>query len=66
MASENDKKGTAVIRTVENRLVWLLAYATARLGSPHSSIEQVAKAADTVVDEYQTRFPEITPAQLPE
>lgn len=60
--SEADKKGMALIREVENRVVWLAGFLVNKRGNLSSS---AAKAADEGLDEYQRRFPALTPNDLP-
>ena len=65
MASENDKKGTAVIRTFESQIVWL-ASLIAVVETSKVHIDDAPKRADDLLDAYQERFPAITPTDLPE
>lgn len=60
--SEADKKGLALIRNVENRLVWLAGFLVNKRGNLSSA---AAKAADEGLDEYQRRFSALTAADLP-
>lgn len=59
---DDDKKGLALIREVENRIVWLAIFLVGKRGNLASS---TAKAADEGLDEYQRRFSPISPDDLP-
>lgn len=63
MATDADKKGAALLREVENRVVWLAGFLVNKRGNLASS---AAKAADEGLDEYQRRFKPITPDSFPE
>lgn len=60
---DDDKKGLALIRSVENRIVWLAGFLVNKRGNLSSA---AAKAADEGLDEYQRRFPAIAPHELPD
>lgn len=66
MASENDKKGVALIRTVEERLVWLVAFAATRVSHPNAGVPALAESADKGLAEYTKRFAPLTPTDFPE
>lgn len=59
---EADKKGMALLRGVESRIVWLTMFLVNKGNSLSST---AGKAADEGLAEYQRRFPEITPDDLP-
>ena len=61
--AENDKRGLALIRNFENRIVWLALFL---VNKPKSLSSAAAKAADEGLDEYQRRFSPIAPHELPE
>jgi hypothetical protein len=62
MAKDADKKGMMLIREVETRLVWIAGFLVNKRGNLASA---AAKAADEGLDEYQRRFPALTPSDLP-
>lgn len=62
-SEENDKRGLALIRNFENRIVWLACFL---VNKPKSLSSAAAKAADEGLDEYQRRFPQIAPHELPD
>lgn len=62
--TENERAGK-VLREVECRVVWLTSFLTLRKISPTSGTVEAAKAADSVLDEYEARFKQIPPDGLP-
>lgn len=58
--ADEDKKAAAMFREIENRLVWLTLFVTAR-ATGTSLASFAAKAADDGLDEYQSRFAAIPP-----
>lgn len=64
MASEDDKKGAAIARTIEQRLVWLASVLVTRALYPSAGTDGAAISADKLLKEYENRFPAI-PADGP-
>jgi hypothetical protein len=60
LPNSEDKMAAAILRDVENRVVWLAAFLVIK-GSTQALGSACAKAADEALDEYQRRFPAITP-----
>lgn len=60
MAKSEDQIAAEMLRQAENRLVWLAAFLVIK-GSTQALGSACAKAADEALDEYQRRFPAITP-----
>jgi len=61
MAQTEDEKMTEAVRTIESRVVWLLAFLVGRATVPSSGAEGAAEGADKALDSYQERFPAIKP-----
>lgn len=59
MAKSEAEMAKALVRTVENRLVWLSSFLLARCGGYNE--KGSAESADRALDEYQSRFPPIDP-----
>jgi hypothetical protein len=57
---EEDRKAAAVLREVENRIVWLSVFLVAR-GRFDGGTETAVKHADDALDAYQQRFSPIKP-----
>lgn len=60
MSKSEDQQAAEMVRTFENRIVWLAAFLVSR-GTSNAETARCAKAADAALDEYQQRFPAITP-----
>ncbi|MBP53129.1 MAG: hypothetical protein CMG88_03615 [Marinobacter sp.] len=60
MSKSEDQQAAEIVRQFENRIVWLAAFLVNRASS-NALNERCAKAADEALDEYQQRFPAITP-----
>jgi hypothetical protein len=60
LPNSEDKMAAAILRDVENRVVWLAAFLVIK-GTTHALGSACGKAADEALDEYQRRFPAITP-----
>ena len=58
MAKSEDQQAAEIVRQFENRIVWLATFLTTLRGR---TAEGAAKVADEALDEYQGRFPAITP-----
>ena len=60
LSKSEDQQAAEIVRQFENRIVWLAAFLVNRASS-NALNERCAKAADEALDEYQQRFPAITP-----
>lgn len=60
MANNEDKQAAEMLRSFENRIVWLAAFLVNR-GTSHAMNTTCGKAADEALAEYQQRFPPIQP-----
>jgi hypothetical protein len=58
MAKSEDQQAAEMLRSFENRIVWLATFLVEVRGQ---STEAAASSADAALDEYQTRFPAIQP-----
>lgn len=56
--SDEDAIATALVRNIERRIFWSLAFALCKPGYTPSA---AAKAADEALNEYERRFPAIRP-----
>lgn len=62
MSKTEDQQVADMVRTFENRIVWLAAFLVSRATSLALS-DKCGKAADEALDEYQQRFPPIQPPE---